>query len=949
MDASTFADRQFVVLGKLTSRSREVAEEAIVAAGGHVGQEISAGIDVAIVGLRPGGKLHKAEALGVEIWDEAQFEAALAAHRGDDPVEDSSEVLAGARGGESGNVALGSSDVQWIDDSLELRRALSRHPNTPPNVLEELALDEDDEVRKAVVRHRNTPTRIVVERANGRLFEREAAAGNPDVASAVLEELAGDKSIEVRRAVAGNLAASASLLKQLASDNSADVRQAVASNPGAPPAVLLTLVADDSFDVLRALAGNTCLSAGALKQLAAQGDLEISRALAGSPRTSAKILTDLAMSDSAEIREVVAANSSTPAVVLVALGIDPDVTVRAGVAANGKTPKRTLKMLANDATYSVRRSAAASLGTSQQVDASLGTDDRQASYRVTSELLVLPVQMSRITRDKDVQLRAAVAGHPDTPPSVVLQLARDRASAVRSAACANPAMPLESLKKLAQDESMKVRLAVVSNPECSRELLTLAASNLRRVACDKEDRVQAQENRGGRRQRSAAETHETVVLREQERVPVEPGDAVPSEPVARGGQSMRVITLKFGSRCRDCNAALEAGSPAWWAKGEPPVCMKCGKASPAASATESTQKTARRLSTSAPPAARDGVPMKSIHLKFGALCRSCDDMIQTGELAWWAKDERPLCIRCGEVASALGLQSLQVDLDETSDFAAFVERGGTLEEALRLQARGVDVGYVAHFLANGGSLEGFYERRWEGMSSVTKRLKSKKVGERIDAALQGLELGLITIDEAHTVISRSKESAYEFALRWLRTGVDLYFHVMVRLKYSKGLSQALTHLIETEQWLNRSLVLRVLELKDTDSAQQICELVDLDPDMLDALSRVPSRRHLTGHDWMPPSEVPAGWVVHYHSWRGLSFHPKIIAALNPLSRQETLARLAKDKFSEVRRGVAANPAAGSETLMRLALDPDGQVRASVAGNRSASNEVRAAAVLVGVS
>jgi DNA ligase (NAD+) len=57
--------------------SRDEARSAIEKLGGKVTGSVSKKTDLVIAGEDAGSKLTKAEALGIEIWDEARFMEAL--------------------------------------------------------------------------------------------------------------------------------------------------------------------------------------------------------------------------------------------------------------------------------------------------------------------------------------------------------------------------------------------------------------------------------------------------------------------------------------------------------------------------------------------------------------------------------------------------------------------------------------------------------------------------------------------------------------------------------------------------------------------------------------------------------------------------------------------------------------------------------------------------------
>ncbi|UCE86157.1 MAG: NAD-dependent DNA ligase LigA [Deltaproteobacteria bacterium] len=71
------AGRTFVLTGTLSGLSRDEARRRIEAAGGTVTASVSKRTDYVVAGENPGSKLARAEALGVEVLDQAAFERLL--------------------------------------------------------------------------------------------------------------------------------------------------------------------------------------------------------------------------------------------------------------------------------------------------------------------------------------------------------------------------------------------------------------------------------------------------------------------------------------------------------------------------------------------------------------------------------------------------------------------------------------------------------------------------------------------------------------------------------------------------------------------------------------------------------------------------------------------------------------------------------------------------------
>jgi DNA ligase (NAD+) len=62
-----------VLTGKLEALSRDEAKALVVAHGGRAASSISARTHLLVAGPGAGGKLAKAEKLGIEVIDEAEF------------------------------------------------------------------------------------------------------------------------------------------------------------------------------------------------------------------------------------------------------------------------------------------------------------------------------------------------------------------------------------------------------------------------------------------------------------------------------------------------------------------------------------------------------------------------------------------------------------------------------------------------------------------------------------------------------------------------------------------------------------------------------------------------------------------------------------------------------------------------------------------------------------
>ena len=74
---SPFAGKTVVLTGELEQMDRRAAMEKLESLGAKVSGSVSKKTDLVVAGPGAGSKLAKAQELGVTVWDEAQFMAAI--------------------------------------------------------------------------------------------------------------------------------------------------------------------------------------------------------------------------------------------------------------------------------------------------------------------------------------------------------------------------------------------------------------------------------------------------------------------------------------------------------------------------------------------------------------------------------------------------------------------------------------------------------------------------------------------------------------------------------------------------------------------------------------------------------------------------------------------------------------------------------------------------------
>ena len=134
------------------------------------------------------------------------------------------------------HASVGAAATAAVEELDKRPDHLARNPETPQDVLDDLAANADAGIRSSV-------------------------ASNPSTCIETLVKLAGDQDPSVLKMVAANRAMPPETLAQLAKVQDEDVLRAVAANPSTPFAEALRLVEDERLGLLRStLASNTTAS-----------------------------------------------------------------------------------------------------------------------------------------------------------------------------------------------------------------------------------------------------------------------------------------------------------------------------------------------------------------------------------------------------------------------------------------------------------------------------------------------------------------------------------------------------------------------------------------------------------------------------------------------------------------------------------------------------------------
>ncbi|MDJ0775362.1 MAG: HEAT repeat domain-containing protein [Mastigocoleus sp. MO_167.B18] len=201
------------------------------------------------------------------------------------------------------------------------------NPNTSASRLRELSKSLDREVRQAIVKNPNTPPDVLV-----RLFDKFPlqVLHNPALSLILLERPNFLTEIyESNKLVFHKYQLTDFFYNWAIFHVNESIRSAVASSSKTPEHYLEQLSDDKNSFVRLQVAANYNSSARTLKKLALDRDNSVRKAVARNPNVPINILEKLARDETAEVRREVAANHNTPFNILAKLAQDPSLIVRA--------------------------------------------------------------------------------------------------------------------------------------------------------------------------------------------------------------------------------------------------------------------------------------------------------------------------------------------------------------------------------------------------------------------------------------------------------------------------------------------------------------------------------------------------------------------------------------------------------------------------------------------
>jgi hypothetical protein len=340
--------------------------------------------------------------------------------------------------------------------SIELARLVALNPNTPPELLRELANSSDAITRSHVAANPNTPTEVLLEL--GGEFPLQLL-DNPVFSLLLLENpnLIETIPLTTQRSLLKLEKVPVSFLEWAADKSDQEVQLAVAMNARTPKAALEKLAQSRDSQVIEAARLHVNWASEQtedwdeavkksielilfsrkdrqyLKELTEKDlipEFGIERKISGIRYLLAEtILEQLARNDFWEIRVAIAENPKTPKSILEQLAWDENA-IRNKVARNPNTPEKSLERLAKDNNCGIRREVARNSSTPARV-------------------------LEQLAKDENVEVRYHLTQNPNLPESILEQLAKDDDFWIRE----------EIVNNLNTVSQVAIAQSLVQNPE----------------------------------------------------------------------------------------------------------------------------------------------------------------------------------------------------------------------------------------------------------------------------------------------------------------------------------------------------------------------------------------------------------------------------------------------------------------------------------------------------
>ena len=185
---------------------------------------------------------------------------------------------------------------------------LSRNPNTPPDVIEEVIYNGNGDLF-ALNRHPNiTPetAQIVKKELKAQFRVKEK-----NIKTEKLEQYLDCHHIEVKKKLANHPNSSLQILEKLSQDHDVNVRITLAQNRKSTPSILNTITFDGNTDIKREVAKHPNVTSDILERLSSETDTQVLISICEHDNTPITVLNKLVDTNNEQIWEAVAKNPNT--------------------------------------------------------------------------------------------------------------------------------------------------------------------------------------------------------------------------------------------------------------------------------------------------------------------------------------------------------------------------------------------------------------------------------------------------------------------------------------------------------------------------------------------------------------------------------------------------------------------------------------------------------------
>lgn len=420
-------------------------------------------------------------------------------------------------------------------ESIALREAIAAHPHCPEAALRALCVDTSPSVRRAAGAHpeldRATLDELVAAGASADLttlaepapiagtvlaalarrgpWGRVLAARHPDTPLEVIDELAGEKAIDVRLGLASNPAATEKVLRRSAEPLDKAIAERLAEHPTTPADLLIRLAALADIEVRARVADHPRLAKadGLALRLAVDGASAVRERIARRGVLSREELDLLAAAGAGDDllsfgtpdtafpaesidrlaslggwgRHLAARHPATSPTTLTALLTDSDPVVRVAAVSHPHRPRELLALLVLAGSeedlqgFTRRRSNTGPSPEQLEQLAACGPWARRLAARHSE---TPPSTLIKLADDEHPAVRTDVARHPATPDDVVLRYAGDALPDVRWAVARREGLPRDVLDILVADPLPAIRLAVLGYADTAPDLVARLRQDL---------------------------------------------------------------------------------------------------------------------------------------------------------------------------------------------------------------------------------------------------------------------------------------------------------------------------------------------------------------------------------------------------------------------------------------------------------------------------------------